>query len=117
MAWPMHRAVAAQLTDTGVVPAISAATVRRILREDAIKPLAVPVLDLSARPRLRRPGGPGTRALPAQLAGPGARRRRVRHQCRREDLHPGLSGVDRGASVTDVMGGSWGRRVPCGRSI
>jgi len=81
--------LAAQLTDTGVVPAISAATVRRILREDAIKPLAVPVLDLSARPRLRRPGGPGTRALPAQLAGPGARRRRVRHQCRREDLHPG----------------------------
>src|SRR5664280_1343870 len=51
--------LAAQLTDTGVVPAISAATVRRILREDAIKPLAVPVLDLSARPRLRRPGGRG----------------------------------------------------------
>src|SRR5664280_836890 len=30
--------LAAQLTDTEVVPAISAATVRRILREDAIKP-------------------------------------------------------------------------------
>jgi DDE superfamily endonuclease/Homeodomain-like domain len=38
LAWWSCPELAAQLTDTEVVPAISAATVRRILREDAIKP-------------------------------------------------------------------------------
>ena len=51
--------------------------------------LAAPVLDLHPRPRLRRQGHPGAGPLRPQLGRQAARRGRVRHLQRREDLHPG----------------------------
>src|SRR3974390_2088866 len=53
--------LASEVITRGIAETISAATVRRWLAADAIKPLAAPVLDLPPRPRLRDQGRPGAR--------------------------------------------------------
>ncbi|WP_262506033.1 IS630 family transposase [Streptomyces sp. TRM68367] len=80
--------LAAELAARGITGPVSASTVRRWLRDDALKPWQYQS-DLHHRPRVPAQGRARAGPVRPHLAGPAPRRRRVRHQRGREDLHPG----------------------------
>ena len=81
--------LAAEAVSRGIVADICGTTIWRWLSEDAIRPWAQRSLDLPSRPRLRAQGQPGARPLRPHLERQTVGETGLRHQLRREDLHPG----------------------------
>jgi len=61
--------IAREAVKRGIVAEVSGATVWRWLSADATRAMAAPLLDLSARPALRRARQPDPRPLPETLGG------------------------------------------------
>ena len=81
--WPARSSPAASPTS------ISASTVRRWLAEDALKPWQHRSWIFIRDPDFAAKAAPGAGPVRPHLRGRAARRGRVRHLRRREDLHPG----------------------------